>query len=404
MASVFLLSDQREKAFIKNKVRVHQILDEFPNFAKNIEMNKWIEIINEGRKFGNIATIASQNTHQIASCLKGNKVDSQKFLGSFHTQIIGQPSPEDGDFIENICGEVTYKDKTATPTIDTMTGKKSLSYPEKDRVEKITWQKLQEDLGVQNQKLGRNTNKNIGVNMAIRLVGTNLTANLFFPFKENFCKDKREELLKNGEIIKENGLEVYCYKDKFKRPIRQPLHFKERRIQLTEDEQNLSYIKRAIEAKEALMKKLASNKDLKGVANTKEQLAQLKKEDTRLKNQQLANEQKKNEEKSANKTTNEFFKKDSEVDSQTGANKKPEEKEEKAEGFAETTSEILKETALHGLDHTGTLGALDNALTVLEHLESKPEDNGTETLIPMENEENKPKQKRKIIRKKENER
>lgn len=409
MASVFLLSDQREKAFIKNKVRVHQILDEFPNFAKNIEMNKWIEIINEGRKFGNIATIASQNTHQIASCLKGNKVDSQKFLGSFHTQIIGQPSPEDGDFIENICGEVTYKDKTATPTIDTMTGKKSLSYPEKDRVEKITWQKLQEDLGVQNQKLGRNTNKNIGVNMAIRLVGTNLTANLFFPFKEHFCKDKREELLKNGEIIKENGLEVYCYKDKFKRPIRQPLHFKERRIQLTEEEQNLLYVGRAIEAKEALMKKLASNKDLKGVANTKEQLAQLKKEDTRLKNQQSANEQKKNEEKLANRTTNDFLgavkiEKGSEVDSLAGANKKPEEKEEKAEGLAETTSEILKETALHGLDHTGTLGALDNALTVLEHLESQQEDNGTETLISLENEDNKPKQKRKIIRKKENER
>ncbi len=409
MASVFLLSDQREKAFNKNKVRVHQILDEFPNFAKNIEMNKWIEIINEGRKFGNIATIASQNTHQIASCLKGNKVDSQKFLGSFHTQIIGQPSPEDGDFIENICGEVTYKDKTATPTIDTMTGKKSLSYPEKDRVEKITWQKLQEDLGVQNQKLGRNTNKNIGVNMAIRLVGTNITANLFFPFKENFCKDKREELLKNGKIVKENGLEVYCYKDKLKRSIRQPLHFKERRIQLTEEEQNLSYIRRAIEAKEALLGKLANNKDLKGVANTKEELAQLKKEDTRLKNQQLANEQKKNEEKLANRTTNDFLgvvkiEKGSEVDSLAGANKKPEEKEEKAEGFAETTSEILKETAFHGLDHTGTLGALDNALTVLEHLESKPEDNGTETIISLENEENKPKQKRKIIRKKENER
>ena len=158
-------------------------------------MNKWIEIINEGRKFGNIATIASQNTHQIASCLKGNKVDSQKFLGSFHTQIIGQPSPEDGDFIENICGEVTYKDKTATPTIDTMTGK-SLFLTQKRQSRKDYLAKLQEDLGVQNQKLGRNTNKNIGVNMAIRLVGTNLTANLFFPFKRKLLQRQKRRTFK----------------------------------------------------------------------------------------------------------------------------------------------------------------------------------------------------------------
>ncbi len=389
MASVFLLSNEREKTFKKNCVRVHQVLDEFPNFAKNIDMNKWIEIINEGRKFGNIATVAGQNSHQITSCLKGNKVDSQKFLGSFHTQIIAQASPEDGDFIKNICGEVSYIDNEASSSwTDSGDGKrkKTISYSKKPVIEEITWQKIQDNLGLVRQITGKDSSKEIGVYVAIRLFETKLTANLFFPFCENFCENRRNEMLNNGTIIKnKEGLETYIYKDEFNRTIKQPLFFKERRITLTDEEQESIYRAREIQTKSNLIGKLAERKDLIGVKKAKEELAKLQEE-----------------EKLANTKSSDDVAKIIPTDEANKRQEDKQEKEEKAEGFAEATSEILKETALHGIDHTGTLGAIDNALTALDALLEKPEGEEQDQLVIKESSDNK--KKRKIIRKKENER
>ncbi|MGA4332304.1 type IV secretory system conjugative DNA transfer family protein [Ralstonia nicotianae] len=370
MASVFLLSSEREATFNKNKVRVHQILDEFPNFAKNIEMNKWIEIINEGRKFGNIATIACQNTHQITSCLKGSKVDSQKFLGSFHSQIICQPSPEDGEFIENVCGEVTYIDQEANPTYDTSTGKKSISWTKKPRTEKVTWKKLQENLGIVNIKVSKNENEKIGVNVAFRLVGTNLTAILFFPFNTSFCHRKRQAMLSSGKIIKEGNLEKFTYKDKFGRKVIQPLFFKERKIQFTEAEQAEIYRMRTIEAKSNLLAKLVDRKDLAGAEKIRKELEELK-----------------------SKNPIKIIEKDS------SSPVKEEQKEAPAEGFSEATSEVLKHGVLHGIDHTGTLGMLDTALDILDEMTSKEEDSTPSKTIIVNNDVEEPKKKKIRIKK-----
>lgn len=375
MASVFLLSNDREKAFNKNGVRVHQILDEFPNFAKNIEMNKWIEIINEGRKFGNIATIACQNTHQITSCLKGSKVDSQKFLGSFHSQIIAQPSPEDGEFIENICGEVTYIDQEANATYDTSTGKKSISWSKKPRTEKVTWKKLQANLGIVNKKVSFNNNKKIGVNVAFRLVGTNITAILFFPFNTNFCHRKREQMILEGEFTTENNQEKYTYKDKFGRTIGQPLYFKERKIVFTKEEQELAYNLKAIEVKTNLLARLIDKKDLSGAEKIRKELEELK-----------------------SKATIQIIDKDDK------SQVKNEQKEPPAEAVAEVTAEVLKHGVLHGIDHTGTLGLLDTALDILDEMTAKEEESGSAKAIIINKDTEEPKTKKKIRIKKEIER
>lgn len=375
MASVFLLSAEREMTFNKNKVRVHQILDEFPNFAKNIEMNKWIEIINEGRKFGNIATIACQNTHQITSCLKGSKVDSQKFLGSFHSQIICQPSPEDGEFIENVCGEVTYIDQEANATNDQQTGKKSISWTKKPRIEKVTWKKLQEHLGIVNIKTSKNTNKNIGVNVAFRLVGTNLTAILFFPFNTSFCHRKREQMQAFGKIVKDGSLEKYSYRDKFGRKVVQPLFFKERKIVFTESEQEQLYRIRTIEAKSNLLAKLIEKKDMKGAEQIRKELEDLQ-----------------------SKNPIQIVEKDSKPQP------KDEQKEAPTDGLSEVTAEVLKHGVLHGIDHTGTLGMLDTALDILDEMTAKEEESGPSKGIIINNDTEEPKTKKKIRIKKEIER
>lgn len=243
----FMLSSDREKAFNKSGKRVYQALDEFPNFARNIDTNKWIRIVNEGRKFGNSASIICQNTLQLVSCFKGAsaQAEAKKFIGSFHTQVISQPSNEDETYLQSIVGEITWDDTEAQQTKDQSTGKISVSYQHKTRKENISFKKLQRELGF----VVDENKKPLGLNVAIRLFESQLTAKVFMPFVNEFAKSNRDKF--RDKIIVKDGLEYMKKKNGLS-----PLFYKEEKIMLGKDAEREMYIIREIKAKTKSVEKL----------------------------------------------------------------------------------------------------------------------------------------------------
>jgi len=251
----FMLSGEREQIFNRNPQRIYQALDEFPNFARNIDTNQWIRIVNEGRKFGNSAIVIAQNTPQIVGCFtsKNAEADSRKFIGSFHTQYIAQPSSEDEKFLSSIVGEITYEDKEAQASIDQVTGKKTISYPPKLRKENVSFKQLQSDLGVVKDKSG----KPLGVTVAVRLFETRITAPLFFPFVEEFAKSHRDKF--RDKIIQKDGHEYI----KIGQGMKRPLFVSDDRIILSQKEELEIYNLNALASKRNMLPKLLEAGKLK---------------------------------------------------------------------------------------------------------------------------------------------
>ncbi|MBU9553882.1 type IV secretory system conjugative DNA transfer family protein [Burkholderia multivorans] len=240
----FLLSSDREKVFNKNGVRVYQALDEYPNFGRNIDNNAWVTIINEGRKFGNSAIIVVQNTLQMVSIMKSQnaKHDAQKFIGSFHNQIMCQPSSEDGDHINKIVGEITWDDKEAQQTTDQSTGKTSVSYQHKARKEQIGFKRLQNDLGFEITTNSDGSKQKHGLNVAVRLFESKVTAKLFIPFLNEFAKPYRDKF--RDKIVNRDGKEFIKQGSKLT-----PLFYDEKVISITKRQEEYDYTERELKIK-----------------------------------------------------------------------------------------------------------------------------------------------------------
>jgi hypothetical protein len=337
----FLLSSDREKVFNKNGTRIYQALDEFPNFARNIDTNKWVRIINEGRKFGNSASVIIQNTLQLVSCFntKSPQADAKKFIGSFHTQVVAQPSNEEEQYLSSIVGEVTWDDKEAQQTIDQSTGKTSVSYQNKPRKEQINFKTLQTELGfVTETKKQDGTEIKIrhGLNVAIRLFETKLTAKLFFPFVNEFAKSNRDSF--RDKIVLKDGKEWIKSKN-----VLTPLFYKEEKIVLTKNDENRLFIMNAISAKTRIMEGLDKDKH--------KERAILQGEIEELKLQmELGTEFESAED----------------------------------DGFGEVISDI----ALHGLDHSGVTSIMKSGLEIVDAI-SSPDKGTGEVSINLVSEENK---------------
>lgn len=264
----FLLSSDREKVFNKNKIRVYSILDEFPNFARNIDTNKWIRLVNEGRKFGNSCMVIAQNTPQFIGCFTGKnaQADAKKFIGSFHTQYIAQPSSEDESFINSIVGDITWDDSEASQSKDA-NGKTTVTYQSKARKEPIAFKKLQSDLGVQYDKKG----KAIGVCVAVRLFESQVTAPLFFPFVNEFAKSKRDSM-RERIVIKDNREYV-----KTKAGLA-PLFFTEDKIILTRTDEKKIYALNELGSKQRVLINLVKAGKLKEAQQIENDIILLKSE------------------------------------------------------------------------------------------------------------------------------
>lgn len=329
----FLLSSTREQVFKNNQVRVYQALDEFPSFARNIDLNSWIRIVNEGRKFGNTAFVLAQVIKQFVSCFtsKNPTQDAQKFIGSFHTQYIAQPSNEDEEFLDNIVGEVTYDEVEAQSTTDSHTGKKSISRPKKQRKEKIGFKRLQKDLGVVKNKNG----SPIGVKVAVRLFETNLTAPLFFPFVNEFGAKNRDKF--RDKIVLKDGLEYIQSKDQLR-----PLFVQTKKIVLTKEDENRVYLYNSLSSKAQILASQTKQGNLKQAKIILGEMVDIKKQ--------------------LGITLDE---KESKYDSEN--NREPEQTEG-TEGLLDEVGEPLKEHLLDSLDHSGTLTTINNSVEMLEAL------------------------------------
>ncbi|WP_020181519.1 type IV secretion system DNA-binding domain-containing protein [Methylotenera sp. 1P/1] len=210
LATSFLLSNEREISFKKNKRRVYQVIDEYPLFAKNIDVVKWLEIINVGRKYGNTAIVALQTTSQMAEALNHKEKSLETFLGSFHTQYIAAPSSQEDTYLSKVVGEITYIDTEFTGSSDS-NARQSIGTSKKQRKVSIDFKQLQTDLGFKTIN-----DEKLGLNIGIRLLGTKSVCVLFFPFVEEFGKSNRDKLRSKGQIVKDKdtGNEYFYYVDK----------------------------------------------------------------------------------------------------------------------------------------------------------------------------------------------
>jgi hypothetical protein len=337
----FLLSSSRETVFKKNQKRIYQALDEFPSFARNIDLNSWIRIVNEGRKFGNTAFVLAQVIKQFVSCFtsKNPMQDAQKFIGSFHTQYIAQPSNEDEEFLNNIVGEVTYDDDEAQVSIGE-DKKRTFSYVTKPRKEKIGFKTLQSDLGVVKDK----KSNPIGVKVAVRLFGTKLTAPLFFPFVNEFAKTNRDKF--RDRLVEKDGLEYVLVKNNPR-----PLFVTTHKIVLTREDENKIYLYNSLSAKAQIFDSLTKQGNLKQAQITISEIVNIKKE--------------------LGVAMNELETKfDESIKDSVG------------ELIQDTIGDSLKDQTLEAIDHTGTLSAINNGMEMLEAmLDTEPEDKGVSNVL-----------------------
>ena len=328
LSNVFLLSSEREKAFIINQKRVYQVIDEFPLFAKNIIVNNWLEIINAGRKYGNTVIIAMQNTAQMGETVK-DETALKKFIGSFHTQYITSPGSEEDKYINNIVGEVTYIDTEFQSSFDS-NGRQNITTSNKPRKVNIGFKQLQNDMGFHIVN-----NKKLGLKIGIRLFESKSFNILFFPFVKEFGKVNRDKMRLKGTIYKKDGKEFYkIIKDG--KAYKKPLHFIENIITYTKQSTEQAIYIRALKNLEILKLKLIKDKKLVDLALVEKEIIETKSKII--------------------------------VEESLNTDIVEEVKEKQEENNLE--SNVIEDLIEHTLDTTGTTSLISNSIDILDELNS----------------------------------
>jgi len=263
LATKFLQSDERLKSFNKTGRRVYQALDEFPVFAKYIDVAQWLDIINLGRKYGNTAIVLMQNTSQMAQALNHKEETLKSFLTSFHSQYIATPGSQEDKYLSKIVGEVTYIDTEFTSSVDS-NGRQNTSMAKKPRKVNIEFKQLQKDLGFKVSK----DKENLGLNIAVRLYQSKSVCVLFFPFLNELGKANRDKLRKKGEIIKdiETGKEYFVYYKKGKK-FKKPLFLTENYITFDKNSTSIDIYTRQLASLQNTKEKMIKDKNLKDLTD-----------------------------------------------------------------------------------------------------------------------------------------